>query len=459
MSSFIFPVIFFIGIFIYFTKEKWSLIYWLILQTFSLPFLSLIANCPFSNSLGEIKTSLINYTQYYLVTITILDILRHRTYYRSYNKLILTLIIFSIYTLLTKLLISNTFKTIPSTILDVFFQVFPFFYVFNYNKRKLPTNQSLWKIFKVIFITQFIVCGLNLLGIYLFIPHYFDTIVQGIWDNDIIIKESKVAGTFDRYNSLANFLTTTVIFISILQHTIHIFTSKSYYTIICISFFIILITGAKISFLLFVIFHIFIIFRTKKNFKKIFIVSIFIVTTAILAINSINIETTESNGLFGINRLITGLQSAVNISKEEDTSTLSLSYYLVDKYFLQAPFFGNNLTYKGDDAYGNFTNHYLDLFVADARIALILVESGIIGLILFILCFKSVFSLMKTNTKSQYQWPFTMLFYYFLLLTITEPGFYDKQIFPLLLFFYLFYKRESSSQNQDSPIDRKMITN
>lgn len=455
MSSFIFPVIFFIGIIIYFTKEEWSLIYWLILQTFSLPFLSLITNCPFSNSLGEITTLLINYSQYYLITITIFDILRHKTYNRNYNKVIHILIIFSIYIILTKLLIANTFKTIPSTILDIFFQVFPFLYILNHNKKKLPTNQCIWKIFKIIFIIQFIICSLNILGIYLFIPHYYDIIVKGIWDNDIILEESKVTGTFERYNSLANFLTTTTIFISILQYTKRILTSRSYYSIICISFFIILITGAKISFLLFVIFHIFIIFRTKKNLKKIFIIGIFIVTTAILAINTINIETTESNRLFGINRLITGLQSAVNISKDEDTSTLSLSYYLLDKYFLQAPIFGNNLTYKGDDAYGNFTNHNLVLFVADARIALILVESGIIGLILFILCFKSVFSIMKRNTDLQFQWPFTILFYYYLLLTVTESGFYDKQIFPLLLFFYLFYKRKSSSQDSNLQLTEK----
>ncbi len=139
----------------------------------------------------------------------------------------------------------------------------------------------------------------------------------------------------------------------------------------------------------------------------------------------------------GIDRQLNGLASFVQSDTDDDHSTVALSTYLLNNYFDRSPLLGSGLSYKGEFAYGNWGNCTLTLFRADARIAYMIVEYGIIGFLLYFTVFISIFIHLSKKIAKEDGVKLLFCFVYYILLTITEPGFFDRLCFPLL-FVYVF---------------------
>lgn len=427
-----------IGFLIYFKKKEWTFLYWAIVEIFSLPILSLIARCPFDYEFGKLATNLTLWGQYYLVGLFLLECIRGKVRINVVaSKVIIFFLIFAVYIIVVKLLFTGTLYTTPSTIRGVLYQIIPVLYAFCC-PSVLPPNNQLIKLISLFLIFEFIVCILNYSGIYLFIPHYFPTMVEGQWGAYEIF-ESRVAGTFDRYNSLANFLTTIYIFMCIQFWSEGWKRVRVFWIVSFIVFVLIIMTGAKISLVLLAGIFLYLAVRFAKN-KLLIILWFCIAVVSVLTVKNYDDAYSEETG---VHRQLSGLSSFMNSSKEEDNSTISLSTYLLDNYFLDSPIFGNNLEYKGEYAYGNLTNHALMLFKADARWAFIIVDNGLVGFILYVLCFGILFHVMKKEIKRNDAWKLNLCFIYFFVLTITEPGFFDPQIFPLVILYCGYLHRKS----------------
>lgn len=86
-----------------------------------------------------------------------------------------------------------------------------------------------------------------------------------------------------------------------------------------------------------------------------------------------------------------GFLNLGNSDKGSTNSTFDLSIYLLDQCFDTGVVFGNGYAERGDFAYGTFGAVSLDNFVADARIAYLLVEYGLLGVSLYMITFFSFF--------------------------------------------------------------------
>ena len=352
---------------------------------------------------------------------------------------------FFVYIIATKLYFTGTFHTIPSAIREVLFVIIPVLYAFCCPSA-LPSNRRLIKLLKIVLISEFLVCLLNFFGFYLFIPHYFPVIVEGERGGLYEIFESRIAGTFDRYNSLANILTTIYMFMCIQFWSEGWEKVRNFWIVSVIVLVIIIMTGAKISLVLLIGGFLYVVIRCVKNKLLIFLFLGFGAVSVFLVKNYDDMSSEET----GAHRQLSGLSAFMNSSKEDDNSTISLSTYLLDDYFLESPILGNNREYKGEYAYGNHTNHVLLHFKADARWAFIIVDSGLVGFILYILCFSMLFQLMRRKVKRNDVWKINLCFMYFFVLTITEPGFFDPQVFPLVI-LYCGYLHRKNLMNTINP--------
>ena len=153
--------------------------------------------------------------------------------------------------------------------------------------------------------------------------------------------------------------------------------------------------------------------------------------------------TPEEEG--GANRIASGLSSFSQSDKDDDHSTVALSYYLLENYWGESPIFGNNLSQKGDLAYGNFGSCTLSNFQADARLAYVMVENGFVGFCLYFFFFLTFFFMPLPQVKKANHVKLYVSFAYFVLLTITEPGLFDRNILPLFfIYVYTFLMKRNN---------------
>ena len=141
----------------------------------------------------------------------------------------------------------------------------------------------------------------------------------------------------------------------------------------------------------------------------------------------------------GINRVVEGLTSFTQAKKDkdEDHSTVRLSENLIDEYFMRAPVFGNGRASLGENAYpiADSVSDVTD-FRADAHLAFMLVEYGIVGLGLYFLLFANVFKYLRRRVPDEGKKVSIIIMVFFTLLAITSGGIWDQNLFP---YIYLYF--------------------
>ena len=145
-----------------------------------------------------------------------------------------------------------------------------------------------------------------------------------------------------------------------------------------------------------------------------------------------------------------GLARAVQASEATETGTTGLSAYLIDNYFDRSPVIGNALSYKGEYAYGNYGSVDLTCFKADARLALILVEYGIIGSILYFMFFFSITLFLCKKVAKNERKKLLLCFGFYFALTIVDPGFFDRFNYPLMFLYALCILNRSSEWSRSN---------
>ena len=152
----------------------------------------------------------------------------------------------------------------------------------------------------------------------------------------------------------------------------------------------------------------------------------------------------------GINRVVNGLTSFTQSKKDkdDDNSTVRLSEKLIEDYFWKAPVFGNGRACLGQGAYP-ITDNVSDVsdFKADARLAFMLVEFGVIGLLLYFLVYSNIFKFFLRKTLCVDKKKTIIIFSFFAIMSITAGGLWDQNIFPYtyLYFFALMQMEKEES--------------
>lgn len=286
-------------------------------------------------------------------------------------------------------------------------------------KNVLPSFRVSLIFLMAFFIIEFAWCLLESNQIYPYMIFYTGQ-VEGI-------KENLLCGTFHRFNAFANFLTTCYLFITIDFYCNRRMPKWLFIIITCFVLTMVVMSGAKMSLVL-LFFEIIAgaLLLTKSSKKGLLVlISLLIIILYLIAPYLIEYD--------GFTRMSEGFGDIAN----NDESTASLTQFILRNYFWTSPLWGCGRAWLGENAYGSV--YALENFRADARLAYMLTEYGIIGLSLFLIYFFKIFKYLKKtfSTNILLVKSLKLSFAYFLILTLTEAGLFDINILPMLYVYYL----------------------
>lgn len=285
------------------------------------------------------------------------------------------------------------------------------------------------------------VCFVIILQVSFCILNYFGITVYPILNQNESFSNHLISGTFGRYNHMTNYLTTIYLFI-----TYEYFEKKEISVYIFILFsiaigLIVLFSGARMSMVLFG-FSI-IVFFLLDNIKRFHIGNLILLFTVLFVgwkylIQSEVTSNSEANEGTGVERNMSGLSNFLQNDLEDDDSTVSLSFYLLTSYF-NNPIVGNGYSYLGDDAYYLNSAINQSAFIADARLAYMIVEYGLVGVLVYLLLYRGIYKSLLISCLKEDELIVKVGYIYFFICTLTEGGFFDVGIFTMLI-IYCFQK-------------------
>lgn len=392
--------------------------------------------------LSALNNELTVITRNYFAILIIIEIIKGKKI-PQLPRVYISIIFFSIYLFFWSVATHFSLHSIWSGISELLTLTLPLIYIL-INKNNLPNNCQILSFLRTTITIELIIVLLNYFDIYLFPSMYISQFVENYLGELSPLDDSKITGTFSRFNALGNFFTTILLFISA-----HYFSNSGlklvkYLAILIILIVPIILTGAKMSLVISFIVLLtcgLIYFKKHKLFTITTVIGSILFFTFIKNINTAKLEIDN----VGIERQINGLTKFLNDTNSDESSTAGISIYLLDKYFNKSPFLGCGYSYKGEFAYGTWGMVTLSNFRSDARLAYILVEYGLIGFSLYLLFFYSIFSYLYKNTSIIYRRNLIICFIYYLILTITESGFFDRLCFPLIFIYFIYCKQAQSS--------------
>lgn len=427
MTSFVLLLLLMAGIVVYYVKPQYFFLYWLAIQPYILPVFFIL----FKESLMPMDNYLPNlYFQYPYPFCNLILLFFFITYVNdNKERKPLIAILKPLLLLLFFLIIQNFIYgfrpgVLYINIINVFENIAPFVLLL-ISKSVRPNRDSFIRFIFIFVYIQFFFSLLNLMGFRL----YED--ISGLSEDSLI------AGTFARYNHMANYL---AIFFFVLTYEYYVCNRlkvKTYYLMAFLIGLLIAISGSRMNFILYA--FTLLLFFCISHGKKV------AVLTSIVVASVFSLYVIGNEAFFGqkdwegtgFERNLIGVIDLANSDDLSEGSTLALSaYLLIDK--LNSPVIGNGKAYRGENFYGHLTDTWNeDIYRTDARLAFMLVEYGIVGLFLFLFLFASAFKgclLYSGEKRRSLYWG---AFLYFILFSLTDNGFWDHVVFSVL-FIYAF---------------------
>lgn len=424
---------FLLGYYLYLKRPNILCLYWLSLQPIVMPlFVLLFVRDLDTESFDKLYFAYPVGVNYLFIIILLLELTQKR-----FPAFIVKSILLPLALLVLFLIVQGVFThfSMPSIIRNsilTFNTVCPLLLLI-LDERFRPNSTALKKF--VIFVVglQVVFCILNVFGV----------TVYPLLNQEETFANHLISGTFGRYNHMTNYLTTIYLFISYDYYENKGINDFNFILISLVIGVIVLFSGARMSLVLFLftLFIFFFIYKRDHVWKLLILFVVFFVGWRFLMSSEV-ISNKEADKGSGIERNIAGLSSFMQNDLDDDDSTVSLSFYLLAFYF-NNPVFGNGYAYMGEDAYVVNSSINQSAFLADARIAYMIVEYGIVGVLVFILIYvgiyKSIINCGTVRDKRLYR----IAYAYFFICTLTEGGFFDLGLF-FMLYVYGF-------QNQIQP--------
>ena len=432
-------VVVILGLLVYLYRPKWLFLYWIIVEPVLYPIGCILLSISDYTDLQESFVWNTVARRNLLFIVFIFEFIKNRNSNISkLENLILAFVLMSMGIFFQKMAMGGDFNDSWSLVINNASSLLSIILLLSYKELR-PTLKSLKAVIVLLFCYELLWIILNLNGIYPFIA-----IQKGYYISELgydkEIESNLFMGSFLRFNKLSNFLTSIYLFFYI--EFGHGKTQKSYFYIISLLFFImVFLTGAKMSIALMVLIPIIGAFLNDE--KRVIIPSLIICMILVLFVSSAR-PNREYVGYGGIDRAISGF---IDFAKGNATTT-SLSTGLIDYYLTAKTFLiGDGVSLESPTAYKKAfyksgTSHVNGrLLVSDARMAYTLVSYGVFILFLIIIYYYTTYKSIIKNVPLHNIKKVRLCFMYITILSITELGFGDAFIYPLLIIcissFYL----------------------
>lgn len=425
-----------LGLVIYYSRPKYIVYYWISLYPIVLPLFCLGALVLDRELFYALEHATFTGGRNFFFLLVLLELLKKKEF-PSLGRIFPFFFIIVLYLFIHAFLLHPNEMNIWPDVSELLSQLLPLIF-FVQRKDLLPPVNKVFKFICFIVVIQIICAILELNGIHVYLT-FFIPYIEDLGNGYLSVYEKAgIRGSFPGTAGFANFVTTIFLFIS-LEYFSKKRISSLFYCILSVVFFLlILLSGVRACLALFMI----IIFVGSSLFIKKNL-SFFVVSVALLVFSSLfllSLDPVVARNLTpydGINRQLAGLTTYRQADNDSEMGTLFLSSYLIDNYWEKSPIIGNGLIYKGEYAYGSFSTVNLVNFRADSRLALILVEYGIVGLLLYLLFFYSIINYLNRSLDRQNRKKMLACYLFFLLVTIVDPGFFDRLCFPMLYVYAL----------------------
>lgn len=412
----LYSVIFLLGLVIYFSKPKMLFIYWMFVQPVVVPLVLYV----FPINIFDIFFNI--YDQTYRALALLFLVVLIAEYLKGHKWRCQGLVLFA--ALLVFYLVLIQYPNVNFNNMTMIFYYIAPCMLFSMNRNLCPDKDMVLKAIVVLIILQGVFCLLNITGFTVY------PVSRQIGDSKYL------QGTFPRYNHMTNVLTTIFAILAF-----ELFGRNKQKNIIrmmtVVVGLIVIFSGAKMSVAQY--FYILIV-CVLLYARKYFVQTLLSVLFFILIVPTIftSLKKVDSDGL---NRIVDGFTEIADSKNKGDVSTVALTTYLLTRKF-DNPIFGNAYEGKNEMAY-SYSNCTLTVFKSDARIAFIIVDYGLIGLLLYIMFFKKSYDFCIQGVSQADKRKIMFLFLSLVLQTITDKGLFDPTIFPYL-FIYPYCLKYSS---------------
>lgn len=417
-------IVFSIGLFVYLKDSRSLFIYWLSVQPIIMPIYFRLFPVSIEEEFGELYAKGVSPVSYLCFFIFLFELLKGRVDLKKDRRLLLSATLVVIYIAFQNFIVHFDIPTIKNGFTMILHIIMPLLLLLNC-ERVRPKKEALIRFSYFIIVVQLLFCCLNLFGFKAY-PTFFE---EGRYENHLI------SGTFARFNHLTNYLSTLFLFISVEFYYYKKLGKKDYYIMALLIGIMILMSGSRLSLILYIfIILAFLYIYKRRKFYILFIclISLLIVYGFSASLSKSTIE--EQDQASGIQRNVMGLTSFFQSDITEGNSTASLSTYLL-LFEFHNPILGNGYAYMGEDGYdrGDFANQ--SVFIADAHLAYMIVEYGILGCLVFCFFYINIFKTVTTRKIIRNSNVIKIIAIYYILNTITDIGLFDIS---LLSFLYIF---------------------
>jgi hypothetical protein len=420
-----------LAVFIYAVKPSWLMLLWLITVPFLCPFFVLQANIVDFEKVQSFNWLIWGvYNRVFLLIILFELVFRRKRNFKSLKVVLYSWLLLAFYLVIHNLITHPEIKTIYENVVGALYTISPMVVMF-LNRNARPKLRQLYVVSIIIIVVQLIWLPLNMEGLFAYMSRY----------QEIAINKDEATlmpGTFTRSNVLADVVSIIFLFIY-LDYFLRKRISFIYLVVISIGVMTLLFfAGSKLPIIV-TIFGLSVcaIFFSRKGLLTVLIMGI-LGASLLVFLSTTDGDVSENEG---VNRVVNGLSDFVKSRSKgkEDNSTFRLTGKLIDKYFWESPLFGNGYSYKGNERAYPTDNSALDLVTikADATFAYYLIEFGILGVILYLLYYYNIISCASKFLKGNSRRVTFVVFSFFLLLSITEGGLFNREFY-LYIFTYLF---------------------
>jgi len=416
-----------IGVYIYLLKSKHIPFYVALLYIIGLPISSYFLSDIDNEEVGFIGFTFITSIQRsFIFVICIIEIVRKNAILK-FRQILLVSVALVFYLIFWNIYHSLSFKNVYISTF-VFFDIIPFLVYIRVNGKINPS--LVLKFFYFVIVIEVIAVFFNLFGIY-----FYEASYRGLHNLTI----SKISGTFHRFNALSNYLTLILLFICLEYLTNRIISKPRYWVILIVITTIVILTGSRASliFLVLSVFLSYFIFTSSyKKFLVVFAVLIVSVLFYFIIRNNINYDTSDAQN--GLQRIIFGF---AELFSKTEKSTVSISDGIFHFFLNESVLFGVGFDMTGVVLNSQFPD--VIILMSDARFIFMIAQYGFLGLIFYVVFFLGVLSFMSRGLVSKDKKKLRIIFFLLSILTITESGLFDFNLF-VLVSLYSFYLHKKS---------------
>lgn len=430
-----------LGLLIYFKKPHLLFIYWMVTWPLLCPIFCFLGGMNDVERTNDFLYKVSGNFAYLYVFIVLFLFGKRFRRVTAAQKLMLSLGLICCFFVIHPIITNFSAQRMYLNIKGAVYILLPMF-VMMMDEKTRPRIRQMYKVAVFILFLQTVFVYLNFLGVRTYVAWY-----QSVLEYPEFANLS--SGTFMGSARFSDFIATLFMFLCVDFFARREIPTWQFCIISALCAICLLTAGSRMPIALSVIVFCLTVFFYGKEYKMLLIIMLLIAYGGLAWLgNYKGGELTENDG---VNRIVDGLTSFTQSKKygDDDDSTVRLSEKLLEGYFYRAPLFGNGRVCLGENAYpiADKVSDTTD-FNADAHLAFMLVEYGIVGVGLYFLLFFNIFKYFRQRLSKAIRKSVVVIFVFYVILSITEAGLWDLNLFPYVyMYFFAMIAEQIPIQN------------